>query len=203
MPTTILLIRHALTDVVGRTLTGTSPGIHLNAIGRQQVERLAEHLRAVPIAVVASSPMERARETAEPIARARGVDVRIDAAFTEYEFGEWTGMSFEALDSDQGWRQFNASRGTTRPPKGELMLEVQQRMVAGLLALAVEWPGQTVAVVSHGDPIRAAVMSFLGMPLDLVHHLEIGPARISIIELQPGQPPRVRLVNADTVPPLA
>jgi probable phosphoglycerate mutase len=195
--TTILLIRHGQTDAVDRYVAGTADGTPLNAAGRLQVERLAGHLRNAPLAVVMSSPLTRALETAAPIARSHGVEIQPAAAFAEFEVGRWTGRRFHELDADPQWQQFNALRSIARAPGGELMLEVQQRAVSALLDLAAAFPSARLAVVSHGDVIRAALMYFLGMPLDLVHRLEVAPASVSTVTLDTNGPV-VRQVNADT-----
>jgi probable phosphomutase (TIGR03848 family) len=194
--TTFLLIRHGDTEAIGRYIAGTAEGTPLNRTGRLQAERLAETLRGVPLAAVVCSPLTRTRETAEPIARAHGLDIEVVAGFGEFEFGAWTGRRFHELDSDPLWRQFNAVRSLTRAPRGELMLDVQQRVVAALLDIAAARPDAHVVVVSHGDLIRAALMYFLGMPLDHVHRLEVSAASISIVTID-GNGPVVRQVNGD------
>jgi probable phosphoglycerate mutase len=195
--TTILLIRHGQTDAIDRYIAGTADGTPLNAAGRLQVERLAGYLRNAPLAAVVSSPLTRALETAEPIARSHGVEIQPAAAFAEFEVGRWTGRRFQELDADPEWQQFNAIRSLVRAPGGELMIEVQHRAVSALLDLAGAFPDASVAVVSHGDVIRAAVMYFLGMPLDMVHRLEVAPASVSTVTLDRNGPV-VRRVNADS-----
>ena len=197
--TRFLLIRHGLTDTVGHTLSGTRAGVHLNEVGRVQVARLAERLRGVPLAALVSSPLERAVETASAIAAGRGLAVETVGAFTEFEVGDWSGRTFESLDPMDDWRRFNAMRSQTRPPRGELMLEVQRRGVAALLHLQARYPDGNVGVVSHGDVIRAMLLYLLGAPIDFFLRLEISPARVSIVEISDG-PPRVTLVNGDSVP---
>jgi probable phosphoglycerate mutase len=197
--TRFLLVRHGLTDAIGRYLSGTAEGTALNATGKAQVERLVECLRPVRLAAVVSSPLERTRQTAEPIAASHGLPVRIEPAFVEYEVGSWTGRPFPELDRDPAWPRFNSTRSLVRPPGGELMAEVQLRAVNALLDLAVPHRGTTVAVVSHGDVIRAVLMYFLGMPLDFVHRIEISPARISVVSLE-DHSPTVLQVNGDGVP---
>jgi probable phosphoglycerate mutase len=192
--TTILLVRHGQTDAVDHYIAGTAEGTPLNSSGRVQVERLAENLRLVPLAAVLSSPLARARETAEPIARTHGLDIELVPALGEYEFGNWTGRRFRDLDADPVWQRFNAVRSVVRPPAGELMLTVQQRAVSALLDVANAWPDAQVAAVSHGDVIRAVLMYFLGMPLDFVNRLEVSPACISILTLD-ANGPNVRAVN--------
>lgn len=196
--TTVLLIRHGMTDDVARALSGTAGSIHLNQAGRAQADATARQLAHLALAAVVSSPLERARETAEAIAAQHGLAVRIIAALGEFEFGDWTGRTMTMLGADPGWQRFNTSRSLARPPSGELMVEVQGRAVAALLSLAEQFRDRTIAVVSHGDVIRSLLLYFLGMPLDFVHRLEVAPARISIVQLYPDAA-RVLQVNADTV----
>jgi broad specificity phosphatase PhoE len=201
--TTFLLIRHGLTDSVDRSLAGTAPGVPLNSTGRRQARAAAERLADVPLSAVISSPVQRALETAEPIAAAHRLRVEEHPSFGEMEFGAWTGASFSELDGREGWRQFNDVRSLARAPGGELMLSVQNRAVDALLALQGRYSAGCVAVVSHGDVIRALLMFCLGTPIDFVHRLEVSPGRVSVITLQPGSPPIVRQVNGDTVPQLS
>ena len=192
MPT-ILLIRHALVDAVGRLIAGRMPGVILNATGRKQVEELAIRLAPIPIAAVYTSPLERARETAAAIARSRATEPIVHDGFIEIDFGEWTGHSLESLADDPRWVRFNTCRGGTRIPGGEMMLEVQARVVAALTDLQERHDSSTVAVVTHGDVIKAAVAHYVAMPLDLFHRIEIAPASVSILELPGGCPKLVRL----------
>jgi broad specificity phosphatase PhoE len=197
--TRILLIRHAHHDAIGHYLAGIDPGLHLNDDGKRQAEDLAARLRAVPLTAVVSSPLERAQETAEPIARDHDLVVKVIPDLIEFEVGEWTGASFTALDADKSWRRFNTVRSLTRPPGGELMVEVQLRAINALLQLHSSYPTGTVAAVSHGDVIRAALMYLLAIPIDFVHRFEISPGGISIVELD-DETVRVLQVNGDHVP---
>jgi broad specificity phosphatase PhoE len=197
--TTFLLIRHGLTDAVDHVLTGTQSGVHLNAAGRAQIARLAERLRHVPLTAVVSSPLERALETAAPIASVHQIDVETVVSLTEFEVGEWAGRTFASLDGTAEWQRFNAVRSATRPPGGELMLDVQRRGVSTLLDLHTRYASGNIAVVSHGDVIRGMLLYVLGIPIDFFYRLDIAPASISVVELGDGQP-RVRLINGDTVP---
>src|SRR6266511_6010132 len=144
-----MLIRHADNDWVGKTLAGWTPGVHLNGIGRIQAERLAEHLGKSGIARMFSSPLDRATETAEPLARRLGVKIEIREAFGEVRTGEWTGHAIAELERDQRWRHFNSYRSGTRIPGGELMPEVQTRAVCEIETLRDEFPDDVLCVVSH------------------------------------------------------
>lgn len=182
--TKFFLIRHGLTDAVaGRQIAGRAPGARLNEKGRAQAESLAERLSVVPLRAVYSSPLERALETAVPIARRLDLEVQVEDAFNELEFGEWTGRTFEELEASARWRAFNSFRGGTRIPGGELMVEAQARAVAGVERLRERHAGESVAVVSHADLIRAVVAHYAGIHLDLLLRIEVGPASFSVVEV--------------------
>lgn len=192
--TTFLLIRHASFEGLGRRIAGWTPGVGLDEEGRVQARGLAERLKGVRVAAVYSSPLERARETAEPLAASLGLEVRPDEAFGEIRYGEWTGLDVGGLEPDARWRRYNHFRSGTRPPGGELMLEVQARFVGGLERLAAAHAGEAVAVFSHADAINAALMYYLGTPLDFFFRIEISPASVSILRLDEWGP-KVLLVN--------
>lgn len=182
-PTTILLVRHGLNDYVGRALAGRSPGVHLNDEGRAQAARLAARLASLPIAAVYSSPLERAVETARPIAAARSLELRLSEAAMEIDFGEWTGRTIAELETDPLWKRFNTERSTTRAPGGELMAEAQERMVAAIEELRAAHPGTSIVLVSHADVIRAALAHYARVPLDAVGRFEIRPASVTALRL--------------------
>ena len=179
--TTFLLVRHASGDHVGRVLAGRTADAPLNARGHEEAARLAERLAARRIDAVHASPLARARDTARPLAERLGLEVREDTAFTELDYGEWTGRRWTELDdaADPTWRAWNAFRSGTRIPGGETLLEVQSRTIAGLLALRDRHADGTVAIVSHGDVIRAAVAHCLGTPIDLLLRIDVDPASVS------------------------
>jgi probable phosphoglycerate mutase len=195
--TTILLIRHVLTDDVDRVLSGRAAGVRLNDEGRRQAAEIAQRLRDVPLDAVLTSPLERARDTAEAIAAKRAVRVQTIEALQEFDVGQWTGRAIASMDANTSWRRFNEVRSTTPAPGGELMLAVQMRVVSTLLDLGERYPDGTVAVISHGDVIRAALLYFLGMPVDFFHRLEISPGRVSMVQLG-GWAPRVLQVNGES-----
>lgn len=181
--TTLLLIRHGMTDAIGRRLTGRMPGVPLNQLGRKQVRSLAERLRSLPLAAVYASPLERTRETAGAVALPHGREVVLREGLIESEFGELSGRTMAELESDVDWRRFNSHRSGTRVPGGEHLFEIQARMVSELLWIRDRHPEQVVAVVSHADPLRAALCAFTGISVDLMHRLELSPAGVSVLFL--------------------
>src|SRR5437016_2189088 len=106
--TTLLLIRHGETDAVGKSIMGWLPGWHLNATGKAQVQSLAQRLARVRIQAIYSSPLERAVETAEPIANSHQLEsVRLQD-LGELQMGAWEGKTLQELDQREDWRLFNA-----------------------------------------------------------------------------------------------
>ena len=192
--TRFLLIRHATTDSVGKRLSGRTPGISLNEEGRTQAQALAERLAGLPIHAIYSSPMERAVQTAEPIAQATNLEIEICEDVLEMDFGHWTNAAFKELETQPLFQRFNTFRSNTRIPGGEMMLEAQARIVAGLEKLSAQHQNQTVAVVSHADLIKAAVAYYAGIHLDMFQRLEISPASVSILELY-DETARLMLIN--------
>lgn len=195
--TTFLLVRHAVHGLLPHTLAGRTPGVELSGEGRAQADRLATRLAEEfpQISVILSSPRERARQTAEPLAASLGLPVETEPAWDELDYGGWTGRRFEELAADPRWHQWNAHRAGATVPGGETMLMMQARVVTALDRWRVRQPGGTVAVFSHAEPIRGALLHALGIPPDLFWRLEISPASLSVLTLDEGGP-RVLRLNA-------
>jgi len=193
--TTFLLVRHGSTDWVGKALAGRLPGVGLDAAGRVQAQEVANRLAGRAIAAIYSSPLQRAVETAEPLAEQFGLPIQTRDAFTEIDFGAWQGKKITDLNDAPEWQRFNALRGSTAAPGGELMLQVQARMANELENLQQQHREETVAVFSHADVIKAALMLYLAMPLDFHSRLEISPASVSVLEIADWGP-RVLAVNS-------
>jgi probable phosphomutase (TIGR03848 family) len=191
--TTYLLIRHAATIMVGRVLAGRMPGGHLNREGKEQAKTLAGQLANAPITAVYCSPLERACETAQLLAGPTRRPLTVSDDLTEIEFGQWSGHSFRELGTDQKWKYFNSFRSIIRPPEGEMMLSVQTRVVAHLEKLRIAHPDEMVAVISHGDVIKAAIAHYAGIHLDLFHRLEISPASVSVVAVNDYGPKIMRI----------
>ena len=182
--TTFFLIRHASCSGLGQKLWGRTTGICLNEKGEMQAQRLAERFQNVTLDAIYSSPLERALQTADVLARNMKLEVKQSAAANEINFGDWTGKTFDELSSDDQWRRFNSHRSMTTIPNGESFLEVQNRIVKELEALASQHGNARVAIVSHADLIRAAVSYFSATPIDLVQRFEIAPCSVSVVALE-------------------
>jgi probable phosphoglycerate mutase len=180
---TFLLIRHAAHALGGDRIAGRTPGVPLSPDGRRQAAELSERLAALPVQALYCSPIQRARETAAPLAARWRLPVQVREEISELDFGEWSGQPLDELRPQERWQRFNRFRSGTRAPGGELMLETQARIVTFMQALRDEHPDQFVALVSHGDVIKSAVAYYLGVPLDLFQRLEIGLASVSVVHI--------------------
>jgi probable phosphoglycerate mutase len=192
--TTLLLVRHARHDVVDRVLCGRMAGVRLSAAGREEAARLARRLARRATDVLFTSPQPRARETAQAIAAACGLEPRVNDALDEINFGAWTGRAFAELDPDPHWQAWNAHRAVMRPPGGEAMHEAQARLMGWVSTLPAAHPGRAVVAVSHADVIKGAILATLDLSLDLHDRVEVAPASVSTLALWPGGG-RVRSLN--------
>jgi probable phosphomutase (TIGR03848 family) len=182
--TRLLLIRHGANDAQKEgVLTGWTPGVHLNEIGRAQVQALAQRLAPVDLAAVYASPLERTLETAEAVAAPHELPVVVREDLGEVRIGRWTGEPLEKVRKRRLWRKVQFVPSVMRFPGGESFREVQARAVAELERVCAKHPKQTVAVVSHADVIKAAVAYYIGLPLDLFQRLVIAPASLTVLEL--------------------
>lgn len=229
MPT-LLLIRHATNDFVktGR-LPGQTPNIHLNDEGRNQAEALGALLKHRKIDAVYSSQLERAIETAWRVAAPHGLTIHIRNGVADINNGTFTGRTIkdvsEGEDTKALWKVVVEAPSLAAFPEGEGMLDMQQRIVSTLLAIAAAHPdieepvapaadgaasadgtpakplkrAQTVAVVMHADPIKAALAHFLTIPFDNFQRLGVSPASISTVMIGEN-PDKPMVLNVNQVP---
>lgn len=164
----LLLIRHGENDFVKTgKLAGRLPGVHLNEKGQKQAQALGEALKDVPIKAVYSSPLERAMETAAPIAEAHKLTIVQQPDLMDTDIGKWQGKSLAVLRLTKAWKVVQSAPSRFRFPEGESFIDAQTRYVDALERILTKHkPNDVVAVVFHADPIKLAVSHFLGMPLD-------------------------------------
>jgi probable phosphomutase (TIGR03848 family) len=184
--TLLLLIRHGHTQTAGRILTGWSRGVHLSERGREQAERLVGRLQGVPLAAIYSSPLERCRETAAPLAAARGLEIRTHRGLIETGYGEWTGRSISQVTRTKLWRTLQRSPSAVRFPGGESLRDVQARSVDAILRIAADHPQATVGVATHADVVQLVLAHLAGVHLDLFQRLVAEPASISAVGVHDG-----------------
>lgn len=180
--TAFYFIRHGESEIQDR-LTGRSPGVNLSEKGRRDAEIAAAQITSMGINRVVCSPVDRTKQTAEILASKLGLDYSTLDEIMEVDFGSWTNLTWTELNKDKRWHRFNSFRSGTRIPGGESMIEVQSRMVAAIEKLRTAHPDESIALVSHGDPIRLTLLYFLGIPIDFIFRIKISTASVSIMEI--------------------
>ncbi len=179
----LLLIRHGENDYSKKgRLAGRLPDVHLNAKGRQQAEELSKALAEVPIKALYSSPLERAVETAEPIAKNRNLKIELDAGLLEANVGKWQGQFIRRLALTKEWRVVQHSPSRAGHPGGESFLQTQTRIVSALEAICARHkPKDLIACVFHSDPIKLAVAHYIGLPLDRFQGLACDTGSVTLL----------------------
>jgi probable phosphomutase (TIGR03848 family) len=195
----LLLIRHGLNDWVGKRIPGWTPGISLNDEGRKQASRLADWLAPVTLQAIYSSPLERAVQTAEPIAESHGLHIQLRDRLGDTRYGELTGKAIEDILKTDIWHKFRLHPSRTRLPGAETIYEVQVRVVAELEEILSKHPEGNIAVVAHGDVIRVSVAHYIGLSLDLIDRIWVSPASVTVLHFGEWGP---RLMHLNHTGPL-
>ena len=158
--TTYYLLRHGEHAVQGQIAAGRAPGIPLSERGRREAAWAAERLADAKIAAIYASPLERAQETAHVIGDRLDLPVTVRPDLSELDFGEWTGLTFDAIRQDPRWQVWAAHRSIACLPGGETMREVQRRVVEAMMELreahrteASSW--SATAMCAGGADVRA------------------------------------------------
>jgi len=181
----LLLIRHGENEYVSTgKLAGRLPGIHLNEHGRHQAAELARALADIPLKAIYSSPLERAVETAEPIASGRKLEIQLRPELADSDIGKWQGRSLKSLRRLKKWKVVQQAPSRFTFPEGESFLQTQTRIASCLNEIAASHkPKDIVAVVFHADPIKLAVAHYLGMPLDHFQRLGCDTGSVTVLHV--------------------
>ncbi len=198
----IFLVRHGQStfNVDGR-LPGQLPNIPLTDEGRRQAHQAAVAMAGLRLSAVISSPLERARETAEIIARGWGIPVREEPRLMDTDMGRWAGRKIsEVSKDDPGWARFVA-KPTEPPADVEGFEQVRARAVAAIEDLGVDVTvGDDVVVVAHADVIKLIIANYTGVPLDGARYIVVGNASISALAFADGEAPTLVAVNWTMTP---
>lgn len=192
----LLLIRHGENEYVKTgKMAGRLPGVHLNERGQNQARALGEALKDAPIKAIYSSPLERAVETATPIANARQLEVQMEAGLLESDIGKWQGKSWKVLRLTKVWKIVQSSPSRFRFPEGESFPEMQTRVVAALERIVQRHrkPQEIIVCVFHADPIKLAVSHFLGLPLDRFQRLGCDTGSLTMLHISESNANLVKL----------
>lgn len=186
MPT-LFIIRHGETAYIGKRLQGRLPGIHLVERGGEQARQIAESLKNLKFRSIYSSPLERAMETAQPLALQKQVKIIPWTGLIEVDFGDWTGKSFRWLRAQPGWKVLHDDP-KFQFPGGESLPAVRRRVANAMTDIATNHKkNDLIALFTHSDVVRFSVEHFLGMPPGGFHRLAVGTASLTILRIVNGQ----------------
>ncbi len=164
--------------------------IPLNLRGEAQARRLRTRLAHEAIVVAYASDLQRAWRTAELAVEGRSISVVRDPVWRELRFGDWEGLtSSETVARDPEIAAARRRRpGDVRPPNGEHLGDMRDRIAPAIDAIRLRHPGETVLVATHGGVVRTLGCHLLGMDLNLAWRLGASNVGVAIIELWPDGP---------------
>ncbi len=180
----VILVRHGETDWNrARRIQGGNSDTRLNQNGRQGAESLALRLKPEKIQAIYTSPLQRARETAQAIAHYHQLEVEIEPTLKEIEVGELEGVTIADMGKHLSQLLITISPDGSLPkiPGGESLLDVQQRSWLTIQRLVERHPDGTLVVVSHYFTILTIICSVLNLPLSQIVRLRLGAGSISIL----------------------
>ncbi|AUG76242.1 phosphoglycerate mutase [Kitasatospora sp. MMS16-BH015] len=210
MPT-LLLVRHGRSTAnTAGVLAGWTPGVELDDTGRAQAGALAERLAGVPLAAAVSSPLERCRQTLEPLLAVRPElgEPAVDERLGECHYGDWTGRKLADLAEEPLWRTVQDHAAAAAFPGGESLRALSHRTVSAVR----EWdekigaehgPDAVWVACSHGDVIKAVVADALGLHLDHFQRINVEPCSVTAIRYTPLRPFVLRVGDTGSLASLA
>jgi len=189
--TYLVLIRHGATEANAARpyrLQGYRTDLPLFDLGRRQAREVGRFLATCPLKRVLTSPLRRAVETAEHVARSHGLRVEPWPDVIECDVGRWDGMTWERIEREdpEAYRLFMADPATAGYPEGESYRDVQQRVAPAFEGLLRESAGTSVAVVSHNVVNRAYLAGLLGVPISEARRIPQNNGGISLIRRTPA-----------------
>jgi len=180
----VMLMRHGETDwnregrVMGRNPVG------LNERGRAQVAAAARFAQSIKPDLIITSPLVRARETADIMsAGLGGVEIVEDAGIAEVLYGRWEGMVYHELIADPYYSEYRKSPVESPTPGGETIPQVQARGVGAVMRTLQANLDRRIMFISHGDIIRTILCHFIGLELNFFHRLRIDNASLSTVQV--------------------
>jgi broad specificity phosphatase PhoE len=157
--------------------------VGLSDAGRAQTAALVPLLRSLAPDRVVTSPLARARETADAVASGLGVPLALEPDLAELDFGAWEGRFYDELIADPAYAAFSADPLTASPPGGESAVAAQARAVTALARALAATPGMRVCAVTHGDVLRLVLAAALGLDIREFRRLRVDTCSISALDL--------------------
>ena len=186
MKTTLYLIRHGEVETrYHRIFGGSRIDMELSDFGRQQAGRLANWLARIPLDAVYASPMRRVQLTWEPSRRLFPSDPVILPGLREIDFGDWTGLGWNDVESRFGMSAYDWLHHLEedRVAGAESLGAFQERLASSLKQILEEQAGRTVAVFCHGGVIRGLLSRLLQQPLRWFEHVEVDYASVTWLDV--------------------
>ena len=182
----LFAVRHGATEWSQARRFAGSRDIPLIAQGRLQAEAVAQALADSSAAAVYTSPLERARTSAEVIAKPHRLEPILEPAFREMAFGGWEGMTRDEVAArfPADFSAWASMPDLVTPPHGEALTAVDARVRAALATLIEQHRGRTVILVSHAIVLRLIVLAALGLDPDRLWSVDASPGGITEIEYQ-------------------
>jgi broad specificity phosphatase PhoE len=179
----VILVRHGQTDEnVSGKISGQGPA-PLNVRGREQAALAAAVLMPLGVTHLFSSPVARARQTADILAQHLQMHIEEVTDLREVDYGEWEGKFFHDIRQHPIAQQVFHDPIQAVFPHGESLPAVQQRGVQVIEGLRCQQPQGVITLVSHGDVIRTVLAHYLGMPFNDYRRLHVDPGALSVLEL--------------------
>jgi broad specificity phosphatase PhoE len=195
----LILIRHAEPVDDAHGLCYGSLDFGLSPAGQEHARRIATALDCIAYGAVYASPRCRARETAEPLAVARGIDVAVDDDLREIDFGDFEGRRYEEIEAAEPelYRTWMSSPTTVRFPNGESYADVSVRALRAFERIRAAH--ECAVVVTHGGVIRAGLAAWLAMPDEAIFRLGQSYGGLTVVDWLENVP-LVRVMNGGGVP---
>lgn len=190
---TVILLRHGRSTAnTAKVLAGRTPGVELDATGREQAAAVARELASVGLVQIVSSPVLRCRQTADAVSATTGLAVSEVAGLSECDYGDWSNRPLKELAEEPLWRTVQQRPSAAAFPGGESLRQMSARAVAAIAEVdaritAENGPAAVWLAVSHGDPIKAVLADALGIHLDGFQRINVDPASLSLVSLHEGQ----------------
>lgn len=207
--TRIFLVRHGAVEDAWRGRIYGCHDVELSPLGKREAQQAASRLRDIELAAVISSGLRRTELGAACIRAERGLPRVDDAELREIERGAWVGLHPDETPDD-GWRRWHAAPHVQRPPSGESLGDLSQRVLPRIAAHAGGCPGKALAIVAHSWVLRVTLCHSLGMPLSRASRLAVPTGSIAVIDWpneRDGsvgeQRPTLSALGADVLPPEA
>jgi broad specificity phosphatase PhoE len=196
----LFMVRHGATDnnLAHPPLLQGRADVPLSVTGYQQAERTAELLSQQKIRRVYASPLLRARQTAEAIAKSHDLNVEIVEGITEIDVGDWEGRSWKeiAVSEPEPYRRFMADPAVNRYAGGENVTELVRRVQPAMEELLASNLGGQIVVVGHNLVNRAFLGQLIGLPLAQVRSVNQDNCGVSVVRYRGGE---IKLLSLNSV----